>query len=101
MANELKRKVELMVDGRNWQQAVIRVTRRMLYKMRKAVKRQGKNVRVRQHRQAQMAFTSVGAALGLRDLHEHRARQKLKEFLEAKLDLGWMFNSFMAFRKKG
>lgn len=83
LRDEFYRKFKMMVDARDWQLDIIRVTRSIVYALKRIVRRKGKlfDERTRSTlRHTFMSFTQI-----YQDNYEERAKEKIKFFLEGTL----------------
>lgn len=68
-----------MVDARDWQNDIIRVTKSMVVALKRIVRRRGKTMKARMQTTLRHSFASC--AVQFKDNYEERAKEKLKTFL--------------------
>lgn len=88
----------MMVDSRDWCLDIIRVTRSIVYALKRIVRKKGKHFDERQRNTVKHTFASF--TLLYKDNYEERAKEKIKHFLEGTYALSKLQGSFFKFRRQ-
>ncbi|TNV85798.1 hypothetical protein FGO68_gene9239 [Halteria grandinella] len=91
-------KFKQMVDARDWQLDIIRVTRSIVYALKRIVRRRGKTFDDRQ--KGTMRHTFASFALQYKDNYEERAKAKIRSFLEGAFALSKLHGAFFKFKRQ-
>ena len=98
LRDECHAKFKLMVEARDWQLDIIRVTRKIVAALKRIVRHRGKNFPERTLHTIRHSFASC--AMQFKDNYEERAKDKIRHFLEASLNLGRLQGAFLSYRAK-